>query len=226
MKRISFSCMWIAAAIMAAFTAGIIQAQVKPAEGLTQKPKSKQLIVETLDGGKFKGSLLYADDSLLVLWQGSQSFDGTGLSLSAKAFHVSVLKGVTIGKGGHMLMGMVSGLLLGAIVGGEIGLAKGNDPRPTLNSLYIISLTARQKALMMGIPSALLGMIVGGNVGALIHDPHYPIDGDSEFYSAFLRAMGATGAGQGHIGSIGIDPEAVEQVVLWARVNRAVKSTP
>jgi hypothetical protein len=220
MKWLSFPA--IAVLIVAASAAGPVQAQLKPIKDTDQTTSSKigPLTVETLDGGKFKGSLLYADDSLLVLWQGSQPFDETSLSASAKAFHISALGGVTVGPGGHVLKGIGSGLLVGALIGGGIGLASGDDP-----SSEFISFTAGEKALILGIPSAVIGMLVGGMAGATIHDPHYPIAGDGEFYAAFLRAMGATGSGGGHIGSIDNDPGVIERTLLWARVN-AFRTTP
>jgi hypothetical protein len=71
---------------------------------------------------------------------------------------VEVRRG-TVSRGKGMVSGMMIGALAGAMVGAIVGLAGGDD------STGMFSLTASEKAVLLGVTMGVGGCVIGGAVG-------------------------------------------------------------
>lgn len=139
-------------------------------EGLKLEPGQEpgaKLVIQKTDGQQVRGELIAVKEKSLLLkkWK-----SGADVSVEIKD-----IKRITIVKKSKFLKGIGSGFLGGAGLGALLGLASGDDPPGCF------SMTAGQKALILGIFFGLIGIILGGlQGGAAGIDKNIQVEGKSE----------------------------------------------
>lgn|GEM_PF-1553362 len=143
-----------------------------------------QMSIATRGGELHAGQFLYATDSLLLLWQGTQPFNDTSVRTWTLVLQAPDISRITIIRDGNFWSGFGTGALIGGSVGVVVGLASGNDPPG------ILSLTAGQKALLLGVGLATPFGLFGGIFGAIQGvDDDFSVEGNSETYKAIVQKM-------------------------------------
>ena len=125
-----------------------------------KKREFDQFIVIDLDSSQYSGTVLYANDSLVVLWNDTSFYDWRKISENLKIFHYSEIDKIIIGREGGFLSGAGTGFLIGGGIGAVAGLASGSD------SEGIIQFSAGTKALFGGLFFGVTGGLIGGVWGA------------------------------------------------------------
>lgn len=147
-------------ALYGALFASTVLAQEQSLPKLSGPPEGKNgitLKIITRSGDRLHGALLYATDSLLVLWRSTESYDQRRLSELAQSIHFSDIERMTIERKGHFVAGLGYGLAIGGGIGALLGLAASADDfgSPLENITLAVAI--------LGTPAALLG----GTIGAL-----------------------------------------------------------
>ena len=118
-----------------------------------EKKHGAQLLIQKKDGQIIKAELLAVKDNKLILMD--------SVSLSGITIDITATKSIRIMKKSKIFQGIGYGLLTGGGSGALIGLLSGND------SPGLFSMTAGQKALLLGLGLGILGAPIGGIWGAV-----------------------------------------------------------
>lgn len=126
----------------------------------TQQNGSETVIV-TCNNKQHFGKLLYVTESNLLLWQSKESYNPNKINDYVKMFDCSDIDCIVIDKKSQFWKGAGYGLILGGTSGAIAGIMRqkqgGNHIIWTLNS----GNRALEEGLKFGIPSALIGGIIG-----------------------------------------------------------------
>ena len=134
--------------------------------------------VKTLDGTMHSGTILYASDTLLVLWQGKKGYDSSLVDRFATVFPVRAIGEIRFTKKGNFLSGLGLGVLIGGGAGALIGLASSGG------EIGGVHFTTKGKAIILGVTLGITGGLVGGIVGAVKdRDEKVKISGSREAYA-------------------------------------------
>jgi hypothetical protein len=143
-----------------------------------------EMTITTRGGEQHTGTVLYATDSLLVLWQSTDPYNWRNLKSSGKTVRFSEIEHIVIKREGRFWSGLGYGALIGGGLGAVIGLASGDDTGG------LFRLSAGAKALLLsiglGIPAALAGGITGAIQGT---DEDFVMRGNAETYKAIVPAL-------------------------------------
>ena len=140
--------------------------------------------VTTPAGERFKGTLLYAADSMLVLWQSADPYNWRNLESAAKGVRFSQIGHIAIKREGRFWSGAGYGALIGGGLGVILGLASGDDTEG------LIRLSAGAKAVLLGIVLGVPATLVGGMAGAMQGvDTEFDVNGDAKLYKALLPGL-------------------------------------
>ena len=147
-----------------------------------QKAREVKILKRTND--RYAGYLLYASDSVLVIWQGNEAVDLNMLYTFAESFQPAEIEMITLINKNNFWKRLGIGTAIGVGSGAMIGLISGDD------SDGIILSTAEGKALLGGIFLGTAFGVIGGVTGALkdIDDVTY-IGGNSALYMACLPKL-------------------------------------
>ncbi len=144
-----------------------------------------QLTITTRGGEQHTGTILYATDSLLVLWQSTDPYNGRNLKSSGKVVLFSEIERIVIKREGRFWSGLGYGALIGGGLGAGIGFALGDDKEEGL-----IHFTAGTKALILGIVLGVPTTLVGGISGAIQGiDDDFLVSGNAETYKAIVPEL-------------------------------------
>ncbi len=119
---------------------------------IAKEKRGAELIVQKKDGQRVRGELITVKKNSLLLLDAE-----TGADVSVDISDIKVVKIVHKGNFGT---GVGLGLLIGGGGGALVGLISGDDP-PGL-----MSLSAGEKAAMLGIGFGVIGLFIGGIAGA------------------------------------------------------------
>ena len=126
------------------------------------RPQPARLAVLLASHESVEGELLSVRDSSLVI-STKPAYDKSEIPPPVSAITVIAtreIEKVTIRADYHILDGMGKGFLIGAAGGAVVGLLSGDDPPGFL------SLTAGDKALVLGITLGTGGVVIGAIIGA------------------------------------------------------------
>ncbi len=125
---------------------------------------------------KIKGSLYQVNDSSVFVSNALKIQDYSENRFETVELHVKDIKIIKTRKKNSVGNGALVGAISGLVFGGLIGYASGDDSCPP-GTWCIISFTAEEKALMLGVPLS----IVGAGLGALIGSAKIviPINGNA-----------------------------------------------
>ena len=145
------------------------------------KDKKIKFEIESQNNKIFSGTLLYAEDSLLVLWQGNSLYNPNKLTDFGKLIYYWEIQQITFKKDGHFWKGVGYGALIGAGSGALIGLTSGDDDEG------LFSMTSGEKAILLGAICGGTSGLVGGIIGAAkgVDEDHF-IGCDKKTFQAFL----------------------------------------
>lgn len=126
------------------------------------------------------GKMLYATDSLIVLWQSADSYHWSNLNSSGKIIHFSVIEEIAIEREGHFWSGLGYGGLIGGLVVSFLYAVNGDG-----------GYTIGQLAVILGAGIVLPAALLGGLIGAIgdIFDPHFIINGNFRMYKSFVPEL-------------------------------------
>lgn len=130
------------------------------------------------------GTVLYAADSLLVLWQSTDPYNWRKLRISGKAVRFQEIQQIVVKREGRFWLGVGQGALIGGGLGAVIGLASGDDTK--VWSRFPGGAKALQLSIALGIPAALVGGISGAIQGI---DEDVIIEGNAEAYETIVPAL-------------------------------------
>ncbi|MBW8050198.1 MAG: hypothetical protein FVQ77_07645 [Cytophagales bacterium] len=105
-----------------------------------------RIIITSKSGYKYKGTLLHAADSVLILWNTKQPYSINAIDKYAKSLYYSDMKRITIDRKSKIIRGMSIGSLIGASIGLGTGIA----------------------LPLAGIPIIVLGAVVSGPLEGLV----------------------------------------------------------
>lgn len=142
------------------FILGIMLLMIALPVRAEQKGQTIKILTTTQDS--YIGQLLYASDSVLVVWQGDETFDLNMLYTFARSFQPAEIGTIILVKKNHFWKGVGFGTLIGGGIGAVSGLVSGDDTDGGL-----LQFSAGEKALMGGILLGLAGGVTGGVIGAL-----------------------------------------------------------
>ncbi len=133
----------------------------------------------TLTDGNFEtGQLIYASDSLILLWQSDKKFYTTEIMNHATCLNVTKIYSIIVVKKNQIGSGFIKGFLIGAGIGIITGFSDGDDEPGT-----IMGSTAGQKAVgigaIFGVGAGIIGTAIGGLKGI---DDEYTIGGNLDLY--------------------------------------------
>jgi hypothetical protein len=151
----------------------------------TYPPHQMAVRILTAHGGISEGYVYAVSDSALMLsWQRRRAtlYDTTAQT-GIKSFGYKDLQYVTIHKRGGTGRSVLVGFLIGAVTGAIAGLASGDDPKDQL-----ISLTASEKALGVGIFGGTVGAVTGLICGLAAHRT-FVINGKKEKFDHMSRKL-------------------------------------
>ena len=144
-----------------------------------------EAIITTKGGEKQAGTLLYATDSLLVLWQTSSPYNWRNLNKFGRIFKATSIQNVLFEREGHFGAGLGYGLLIGVGTGALIGLASGDNEEGGF-----FRFNAGEKALIGGVVLGVPATIIGGIAGALQGiDDDFAVGGDKDKYKAIVPTL-------------------------------------
>ncbi len=154
----------------------------------------EKVVITTIYGDQHAGRLLFATDSLLVLWKSPEAYNRRELNELAKPLHFSEIDKIVVEKKGHFgkgagrgfliggAAGAIGGAILGVFMGGIISEAGANDNEV---SSFIVASTLGGMAAF-GAASAL----VGGTIGAAKDmDDHFAVNGNIEIYKRIVPRL-------------------------------------
>jgi hypothetical protein len=118
-----------------------------------EKGKGAEVLVQKKDGQRVKAELLAIKNGRLILMDSS--------TLSEVIFGVDDIRSIRVFKKAKVLKGLGLGSLTGGVVGSGLGFLSGDD-EPGL-----LSFTAGEKALVIGVFFAAMGGVIGGISGAI-----------------------------------------------------------
>jgi hypothetical protein len=148
----------------------ILALAASPALGQTERGDTvsagQRVRLRTEEGGKWqKGTVAETTPDALTL-----ELDGSAVTLGVRLAEISELE-VSRGQRSNFLPGLGWGFFAGAVIGGIVGFASGDDPPGWF------SMTAGEKAAAGAIGFGALGALVGGISGALTHSDRWePVD--------------------------------------------------
>jgi hypothetical protein len=148
-----------------------------------KKREFDQFVVIDLDSSQFSGTVLYANDSLVVLWNDTSFYDWRKISEYLKIFHYSEIEKIIIEKDGSFLSGAGTGLLVGGgigVFGGLIGGASSDSKIFTPGAQILFG------GLFFGTTGALFGGIWGAAMGT---DDEIVTNCNKERYINFSRDL-------------------------------------
>jgi hypothetical protein len=114
---------------------------------------------------KIKGSLYQVNDSSILV---SNSFiiqDYSQGRYETVELHLENIMKIKTRKKNSVGNGALVGAISGFVIGGLIGYAAGDDSCPS-GSWCIISFTAEEKAVMLGVPLSIFGAGIGALIGS------------------------------------------------------------
>lgn len=151
---------------------------------------AQEIVTETVivfcNNKQHIGRLLYVTDTELVLWQSNQAYNPEKLNDFAKLFSCSQIDRIIVDKKGKFWTGAVYGLA----IGGGCGVIAGMTQQNKEDEYFLWTLNSGRRALKgglkFGIPSAIVGGIIGA---ALSADKDYEIQKNSETYQALVPEL-------------------------------------
>ena len=125
-----------------------------------KQKKGAWIFVTKVSGKQVSGELLVVkEDSILITYNSSGQWEKVELN--------EILK-VRIIKRSKSLLGIGIGVVAGALLGGVLGYADGNDQYDPNRSMFQLVRTASEKAQWGAIGGGLLGGMIGGIVGLIM----------------------------------------------------------
>ena len=139
-------------------------------DSIATPSKWYKVAIQETTGQYHYGTLLYVTDSATVLRIANTGKQQTGILQTQTAFPFSKVESIALQRKGSVGRGMLWGGISGAALGILMGYISGDDP-PHQNTPgqidWSIRLTAREKALFLGILGGGGGTAIGGIIGAL-----------------------------------------------------------
>jgi len=128
------------------------------------------------DPYKIKGVLYEVKDSSVFVSNSLVIQDYSVDKYEVTKLHIADIETIKIRRKNRIGNGVLIGSLTGFVVGGIVGLVDGDDPPGTL-----LRLDAEDKAIMMGVPLA----VIGAGIGALFGSSKItiPINGSMDNYN-------------------------------------------
>lgn len=137
--------------------------------------------IETRIGEKLRGKLLWADDSLLVLWQSGGIFNWQAVQYSSKIIRFGDIENITIETESKFGTGFAIGAPIGGLAFGAFAVALSNAFSSHINVGAVILV-----AIIGGAGTGL----VGGLIGAILsNNIHRTIEGSVEKYYGALPVL-------------------------------------
>lgn len=145
---------------------------------------SNNTIITLRSGERDTGRVLFAWDSVLVMWQSKEPYSASALPTNGKALHVEDVMHITVVHEGHFWSGMAMGAMLGfvggAILGGAIaGASDSGSFGQTMGLIFGLG-------VIVAVPGALYFGIEGAFDGI---DENYTIDGSAQKYHDILPKL-------------------------------------
>ena len=153
--------------------------------GLTQE-RALELSIIAGNGEQHNGFLLYAGNSLLVLWQCESPYKPDVLYQFAKPLHCSEIERIIVRKKSGFLKGFFYGLAIGGASGAIVNLVKRDDEESQLFWALNAGNRALKGGLIVGVPSAIVGGAIGAAKGK---DSHFAIGGDGDKYRGSILKL-------------------------------------
>lgn len=138
-----------------------------------------EMTITTRGSEQHTGTMLYATDSLLVLWQSTDPYNWRNLKSSGKTVRFSEIEHIVIKREGWFWSGLGYGALIGGGLGAVIGLA-------SHDAILAPGIVALVWGITLGVPTALVGGIIGAIQGI---DEDFIIKGNAETYKAIVPAL-------------------------------------
>jgi hypothetical protein len=128
-------------------------------------------------GNQYAGKILYADDSLFVIWKSNKAYDPQKLSGNAAKLPIDKIERIVILKKSYAWQGTAYGFLFGGTMGAMLGLVSNDD------ALF----SRGEIALFGGVFFGACGALISGVIGAIAGiDDDYAIQGDARSYTAIV----------------------------------------
>lgn len=129
----------------------------------------------------YTGSILYATDSVLVIWKSSETYNIDKLNELAMQLPYYDIERIVIKKKSYFWSGLGYGFLIGGGLGAIIGLAADEE-----DDLFTPGSSALMSGFALGACGALIGVVSGALVGI---DDDYLIEGNAEAYKSVVSNL-------------------------------------
>jgi hypothetical protein len=176
-------------------TLNMSDGNVTPGEGIQANPETTDEEVEgdlavtatMRNGEECTGRVLYANDTILVLWTGSSRYTSDSLRSYGRSLQISQIGRITVAKESHFWFGLASGFLGGFLGGSLLGAAVASTSDSSAEGTGGIK---KSDIPVIGLIFAIPGALYFGIKGAVDGiDDEYPIDGDVSQYRAILPIL-------------------------------------
>ncbi len=148
--------------------------------------KVTETVIVSCNSKQHVGRLLYVTDTELVLWQSNQTYNPEQLNNFALSFSGSQIDRIIIDKKGKFWTGAGYGLAIGGGGGAIAAITQQNKEDEyffwTLNS----GRRALKRGLMLGVPSAIIGGIIGATLSA---DENFDIQKNDNIYQSLVPEL-------------------------------------
>ncbi len=148
--------------------------------------KNSDMVIVTCNGEQHIGKLLYVTETELVLWQSKETYDPNRVNDFVKQLHCSEIDRIVINKKGKFWTGAGYGLIIGGGSGAIAGVMRPNEGGNHLVWTSNSGRRALEGGLMLGVPSALIGGIVGAVLSA---DEDFEVKKDNQIYQALVPEL-------------------------------------
>jgi hypothetical protein len=129
---------------------------------------------------KTKGALYETKDSSILVSNSLAKKDYSNHKFETLKLHIKDIETIKIRKKDNIDRGILLGALTGLIVGSMLAVVNADPPCPQ-SSLFCFRFTAKELAVLYGVPLSLGGAAIGGILGSV--KLNFPINGSMEKYN-------------------------------------------
>ncbi|MDP4220193.1 MAG: hypothetical protein Q8896_07130 [Bacteroidota bacterium] len=141
------------------------------------------ITIETMQGEQVHGKLLWADDSLVILWQSSDQYNWRTVNLSARTIPSSDINSMIIEQRSAFWTGAGYGALIGTAWGVILGTMVANGfEYNSSESLFAVAVIGLFGAATTGLVGGVIGGILSSDIDRLIA-------GNAQKYGAALPIL-------------------------------------
>lgn len=148
--------------------------------------KVSEIVIVVCNEEQHMGKLLYVTETELVLWQSKEIYDPNRLNDFVKLLHYSEIDRIVIDKKGQFWTGAGYGLVIGGGIGAIAGIVRQDDKDDYLSWHLNSNRRALKGGLMIGVPSALIGGIIGA---VLSKDEDFNLQKDHNIYQELVPKL-------------------------------------